>query len=388
MKRKVCVVTGSRAEYGLLYWVLREIQDSPVLDLHLLVTGMHLSPEFGMTVKQIEADGFPIGGRVEMLLSADTPLAIAKSVGIGVMGIAEALAAIGPDVVIVLGDRFEILAAAQACLFLRIPLAHIAGGDTSEGAFDESIRHAVTKMSHIHFVTNELSKRRVLQLGEDPNHVFVVGSPGLDHLLRQELLTKAELQDQLGAQLGARNVLFTFHPETLETGSGEEHLDSIIGAFDAMEGESTIWCTRPNADTGGRAIVRALEAWKLRNPGRVHLYDSLGQRRYLSLMSYVDLVAGNSSSGLYEAPSLGIPTVNIGSRQRGRLAAASVIHCDADSQSVRAALAAVRSMNCRGVTNPYGDGKSAGRIVRQLEQIRFGKEMLMKHFFLSNAVYE
>jgi UDP-N-acetylglucosamine 2-epimerase (non-hydrolysing)/GDP/UDP-N,N'-diacetylbacillosamine 2-epimerase (hydrolysing) len=346
---------------------------------------MHLSPEFGLTVKQIEADGFPIGGRVEMLLSADTPVAIAKSVGIGVIGMADALANLRPDVVLVLGDRFEILAAAQACLFLRIPLAHVAGGDTSEGAFDESIRHAITKMAHLHFVTNELSKARVLQLGEDPRSVFVVGSPGLDHLRRQELLARSELEAELGARLGSRNVLFTFHPETLDTGSSDEHLGHIIEAMDTIEGESTIWCTQPNADTGGRAIFRLLEAWKNRSRGRVHLYDSLGQRRYLSLMSFVDVVAGNSSSGLYEAPSLAVPTVNIGTRQRGRLAASSVIHCATTVKAVSDALIAARGMDCSGVVNPYGDGMSAGRIVRALERFSFGQDLLMKRFFMRTS---
>ena len=258
--RKVAVVTGSRAEYGLLYWVLHDLRTAAGMELQLIVTGMHLSPEFGMTVGVIEQDGFTIARRVEMLLSSDTPGGVAKSMGLGVMGMSDALEQLQPDVVLVLGDRFEILAAVQACLVHNVPVAHIAGGDTTEGAFDESIRHAITKMSHVHFVTNELSARRVRQLGEDPQHVHVVGNPGLDHLKRMTLLNRGALAEALGEPLGQRNLLVTFHPVTLEPDDSERQFGELLAALEATADDTTLWFTRPNADTGGRGISALLDA--------------------------------------------------------------------------------------------------------------------------------
>ena len=331
-RRKIAVVTGSRAEYGLLYWVLHDLREAADVELQLIVTGMHLAPEFGLTVREIERDGFTIHRRVEMLLSSDTPAGVAKSIGLGVIGMSDALQQLQPDLVLVLGDRFEILAAAQACLVHNIPLAHIAGGDTTEGAFDESIRHAITKMAHLHFVTNELSARRVRQLGEDPARVLVTGNPGLDHLRRRPLLGRAELAESLGAPLGHRNLLITFHPVTLEPGESEHQFSALLNALDQQGSDTTLWFTRPNADTGGRALSAMLDAWAAQRPGRAQVHASLGQLRYLSLMAQVDAVVGNSSSGLYEAPSFKVPTVNIGDRQRGRLSTASVV----DSAAMKA----------------------------------------------------
>ncbi len=309
---RVCAVTGSRAEYGLLYWVLHDLAADPAFELQLVVTGMHLSHEFGLTVSEIEADGLPIARRVEMLLSSDSPGGIAKSIALGVIGFSDALEQLAPDVMLVLGDRFEILAAVQAALVHNVPVAHIAGGDTTEGAFDESIRHAITKMSHLHLVTNELSARRVRQLGEDPARIHVVGSPGLDHLRRRPLLERAELEASLGHRLGRRNLLVTFHPVTLEPGAAEGQMGELLAALDTLDDDTTLWFTRPNADTGGRAIGAVLDAWLDGRGRRAHAYPSLGQLRYLSLMAQADAVVGNSSSGLYEAPSFGVPTVNVG----------------------------------------------------------------------------
>jgi UDP-hydrolysing UDP-N-acetyl-D-glucosamine 2-epimerase len=382
MAQRICVVTGSRAEYGLLYWVLRDLQAESGVELQLLVTGMHLAPEFGLTVREIEKDGFAISRRVEMLLSSDTPGGVAKSIGLGVIGMSEAFEQLRPDVVLVLGDRFEILAAAQACLIHNIPLAHIAGGDTTEGAFDESIRHAITKMAHLHFVTNALSGQRVRQLGEDPSQIHVVGSPGLDHLRRQPLLDRASLEESLGASLGTRNLLITFHPVTLEAGESERQFNELLAALETQGDNTTLWFTRPNADTGGRALAALLDSWVSQRPDRARLHASLGQLRYLSLMAQVDAVVGNSSSGLYETPSFGIPTIDIGNRQRGRLAAASVIHCDADRRAIAEALAQARVLDCHGVVNPYGDGASAGRIVKVLRKLPPAAELLKKHFHL------
>lgn len=381
VRRKIAVVTGSRAEYGLLYWVLKDLQARPDVELQLIVTGMHLAPEFGLTVKDIERDGLPIARRVDMLVSGDTPSSTARSVALGVIGMSDALAQLAPDVMLVLGDRFEILAAAQAAMIHNIPIAHIAGGDTTEGAFDEAIRHAITKMSHLHLVTTESSARRVHQMGEDPARVHVVGSPGLDHLKRSPLLDRPALEASLGAPLGRRNLLVTFHPVTLEAGEGQRQQQALLSVLAGLDADIVCWFTLPNADTGGRALAADLQAWAA---GRVnaHLFASLGQLRYLSLMAQVDAVVGNSSSGLYEAPSFQCPTVDIGDRQRGRLAAASVLHCDPDEASIAAALDRAWTLDCAGVVNPYGDGQSSGRIVQALLELPLGESLLKKQFHL------
>lgn len=387
MKQRICVITGSRAEYGLLYWVMHDLRAASQIELQLIVTGMHLAPEFGLTVREIENDGFRIDRRVEMLLSSDTPGGVAKSIGLGIIGMTDALEQLAPDLVLVLGDRFEILAAVQTCLIHNIPVAHIAGGDTTEGAFDESIRHAITKMAHLHFVTNAQSARRVRQLGEDPARIHCVGSPGLDHLKRRPLLERPALEEALGATLGPRNLLVTFHPVTLEADEGEQQFAELLTALDALDDETTLWFTRPNADTGGRAIAASLDAWVAARPTRARVYSSLGSLRYLSLMAQVDAVVGNSSSGLYEAPSFGIPTVDIGDRQRGRLAAASVLHCSPERSAIRQALARALALDCSDVVNPYGDAETAPRIVRLLQALPPRAELLKKTFHLIEAAH-
>ncbi len=380
MARRVCVITGSRAEYGLLYWVLHELRADPAFELQLVVTGMHLAHAFGHTVDEIEKDGFAIARRVDMLVAGDRASSTAKSIGLGVIGMSDALESLRPDIVVVLGDRFEILAAAQACLVHGIPLAHIAGGDTTEGAFDESIRHAITKMSHVHFVTNELSAERVRQLGEDPAQVHVVGSPGLDHLRRTPLLDRPALEAALGARLGPRNLLVTFHPVTLEPGAGVTQFDELLKALDETDATTTIWFTGSNADTGGRAVAARLDDWAGARRERVHAFASLGQLRYLSLMAQVDAVVGNSSSGLYEAPSFGVPSVDIGERQRGRLAATSVMHCEPTRAAISAAIAQAVAGGRVAVDNPYGDGDSARRIVELLRALPEPSTLLQKPF--------
>jgi len=385
MSRRVCVVTGSRAEYGLLYWVLRDLQSAIGADLQLVVTGTHLAPEFGHTVDEIEKDGFTISRRVEMLLSTDSAGGVAKAIGLGVIGMSDAFEQLTPDVVLVLGDRFEILAAVEACLVHNIPVAHIAGGDTTEGAFDESIRHAITKMSHVHFVTNELSALRVRQLGEDPRRVHVVGSPGLDHLHRSRLLERGALEAALGAALGARNLLITFHPVTLAEGDSDRQFSELLAALDGLDRDITLWFTRPNADTGGRALSAVLDQWSAERVDRVHVYTSLGHLRYLSLMSHVNVVVGNSSSGLYEAPSFGVATVDIGDRQRGRLAAASVLNCAPETSAIAATIRRALQLDCRGVVNPYGDGAASGRIVAVLRDLPPARDLLKKRFHLTGS---
>lgn len=379
-RQRICVVTGSRAEYGLLYWMLHDLRDDSAVELQLVVTGMHLANEFGMTVREIEADGFPIARRIPILQASDDAGGVARAIALGVMGMSDALQQLAPDVVVVLGDRFEILAAAQACLVHKVPLAHIAGGDVTEGAFDESMRHAITKMAHLHLVTNEDAARRVRQMGEDPEHIHVVGSPGLDHLRRRPLLDRATLAQELGAPLGKRNLLVTFHPVTLADDDGQGEFEELLAALATTDAETCLWFTRANADTGGRAIAARLDEWAASQGARVQIRTSLGPLRYLSLMARVDAVVGNSSSGLYEAPSLGVPTVNIGSRQRGRLAARSVLHCRPERAEIAAALRAAAALDCSGVTNPYGDGRSADRIVALLRALPPASAMLRKRF--------
>lgn len=378
--RKICVVTGTRAEYGLLYWLMKVIAADPDLQLQIVATGMHLSPEFGLTYQQIEADGFTIDARVEMLLSSDTPVGIAKSLGLGVIGFADALDRLRPDILVLLGDRYEILAAAQAAMVARIPIAHIAGGDVTEGAFDEAIRHSITKMAHLHFVTNEASARRVRQLGENPAYVFNVGSPGLDYIKRMKVLGRSELEEALGFSFKEKNLLITFHPVTLDAQPAETQFQELLTALDGLGQNVGIIFTKPNSDTDGRAIVRLMDSYVATHPN-AKSYTSLGQVRYLSAMSQVDAVVGNSSSGLYEAPSFGKPTVNIGDRQKGRLQAASVINCEQEAGAIAEAILQALVLDCSGVVNPYGDGNSSIRIKDCLKQIVEPSSLLKKHFF-------
>lgn len=378
--RKICVVTGSRADYGLLFWLMKDIAADPGLQLQLIATGMHLSPEFGLTYQAIEADGFRIDRKVEILLSSDTPVGVTKSVGLGVIGFADALAELRPDMLVLLGDRFEILAAAQAALFARIPVAHIAGGDTTEGAFDESIRHAITKLSHLHFATNATAAERIARMGENPANVHVVGSPGLDTVRRLEPLSRAELEQSLGFRLRRRNLLVTFHPVTLAAQSSAAQLAELFAALAGLGDDYGIVMTLPNADTEGRALIRDIEAF-VRGRDNMRAFPSLGQRRYLSLMALVDAVVGNSSSGLYEAPTLKKPAVNIGDRQKGRLMAASVICCAPQREAIAQAIGQALQLDCSAVRNPYGDGHSAPRILAALKAVPAPQALLQKHFF-------
>jgi UDP-N-acetylglucosamine 2-epimerase (non-hydrolysing)/GDP/UDP-N,N'-diacetylbacillosamine 2-epimerase (hydrolysing) len=378
-ERRVCAVTGGRADYGLLRWVMKEIDADPALSLQVVVTGMHLSPEFGLSYREVEADGFAIDARVEMLVSSDTAIGVGKSIGLGVSGFADVLDRLRPDVLLVLGDRFEILAAVQAALVARIPVAHIAGGDTTEGAFDESIRHAITKMAHLHFVTNEVSARRVRQLGENPAHVFNVGSPGIDGVRRLRLRDRPTLEAELGYRFQRTNLLVTFHPVTLDARSSQNHFRELLSALDRLGDDVGIVFTLPNADPEGRALTRIVEEYVATRP-RTRAFASLGQERYLSLMAQMDAVVGNSSSGLYEAPTLGKPTVNIGDRQRGRLQAASVVNCAPEAMDIVAAIERALALDARGVINPYGDGFSAARICDGLRAIPDVRALLQKRF--------
>jgi GDP/UDP-N,N'-diacetylbacillosamine 2-epimerase (hydrolysing) len=379
--RRVCVVTGSRADYGLLRWVIQGIHDSRALELQLVVTGMHLSPEFGLTVNEILSDGFMISKRVESILSADSPVGIAKSIGLGVIGFADALSELGPDIVVVLGDRFEIWSAAIAALPLGIVVAHIHGGERTEGAIDESIRHSLTKLSQVHFVATEEYRKRVAQLGEDPERIFTVGGLGVDALARIELLDKVTLETELGFTLGPRNIIVTFHPVTLEYRSADEQMRELFAALDTL-GDTTIIFTMPNADAEGRKLKSMVEEYVSENEN-AHAFDSLGQRLYLSTLQYVDAVVGNSSSGLLETPSFKKPTINIGERQAGRLKATSVIDCDATRDSIVSAISmALESefqSTLRNSVNPYGTPGASERVVAVLEDLHL--ELLTRKAF-------
>lgn len=378
-KRRICVVTGSRADYGLLYWLMREIRDDADLELQVVATGMHLAPEFGMTYRAIETDGFTIDAKVETLLSSDTPAGTAKSVGLGVIGFADALERLKPDILVLLGDRFEIFAVAQAALVARIPIAHIAGGDVTEGAFDEAMRHSITKMSHLHFVTNEPARRRVAQLGESPELIFNVGSPGLDYIKRAKLIDRRELESSLDFRFRARNLLVTFHPATLDEQPAPAQMKELLDAIEALGPEFGIVFTMPNADTAGRALIRMIEDY-VGSHANSRAFASMGQQRYLSVMAQVDAVVGNSSSGLYEAPSLGKPSVNIGDRQKGRLRAASVIDCKPQAGAIGKAIRQALATDAAGTVNPYGDGESSMRIKQALKQVGDPRGLLKKRF--------
>jgi UDP-hydrolysing UDP-N-acetyl-D-glucosamine 2-epimerase len=381
--RKICVVTGSRAEYGLLFWLMKEIQADEELKLQLVVTGMHLSQEYGETWKEIEEDGFHIDEKVNMLLSGDSPTSIVKSMGLANIGFADAYAQLLPDLVVLLGDRFEILSAAQSAMVMRIPIAHIHGGEATEGAIDEAIRHAVTKMSQLHFVSAEVYRKRVIQLGEQPDHVFTVGATGLDHLNRQTFYDRNELEAKLGFSLGEQAFMVTYHPATLEDKPPGECLQELLDALNHFPDVHLI-ITYPNADTYGHEIIDMLKDYAKDNPGRVLLVKSLGQLGYLSALQHVDLIIGNSSSGIIEAPSFRIPTVNLGNRQQGRLRADSVIDAEENKSAIIRAIDKALSSDFRegisGIVNPYGDGQASPRIVNVLKKVEL-KGILKKKFY-------
>ena len=369
--KNICVVTGTRAEYGLLRGIMTEIERDESLRLQIIATAAHLSHEFGYTVDEIEQDGFTVDRRVEMLLSGDTAGAITKSTGLALIGFSDALEDLRPDLMVLLGDRYEILAAATAALFHKIPLAHVHGGETTEGAFDEAIRHAVTKMSHLHFTTTEVYRRRVIQLGEQPERVFNVGGLGVDAIKRIELLGRDELEESLGHQFGPKNLLVTYHPVTLGERSSAEEFGELLTAIDRQK-ETRVIFTKPNADTDGRAISDMIDNYVAANRERTISFVSMGQQRFFSALQFVDAMLGNSSSGLLEAPMFRIGTVNIGDRQKGRIGADSVIDCEPTAESISSALKMLYSPefqeNLRTVVSPYGEGGAAVKIVQTIAQ--------------------
>jgi len=365
-----------------LYWLLREIAADATLELQLVVTAMHLAPEFGQTWRQIETDGFRIDAKVDMLLSSDSATAIAKSIGVGVIGFADALRQLNPDLLVLAGDRFELLSAAQVALVSGIPIAHISGGDITEGAYDDAIRHSLTKMAHLHFVANELCARRVRQMGENPAHIYNFGAPQLDHIPRSKLLGRTELETLLGFRLRKRNLLITFHPATLERQSPAQQFAELLAALQLLGEDFGLIFTLPNADNEGRALIRMIDEFVAGAAGgRAVAHASLGQTAYLSALAQVNAIVGNSSSALVEAPSLKKPAVNIGDRQKGRPRAASVIDCPPQREAITAAIRKALTLDCSSAVNPYHGGDSSSRIAKVLRSVRL-EDLRQKQFFL------
>lgn len=368
MKRKIAVFTGTRAEYGLLYWLMKAIETDSRMELQTVVSGMHLSPSFGNTWKQIAADGFCIDAAVEMLMSSDTPVGVTKSMGVGLLGFADAFARLRPDLLVLLGDRYEALAAAQAAMIARIPIAHLHGGEATEGLVDEAIRHAITKMSHLHFVAAEEYRQRVIQLGEQPSRVWNVGAAGIDNIKRLPALDRAELEAHLGISLRLPLFLVTYHPVTLSENDAAKVLRDTLDVLAERGGSIVI--TGSNADAGNAGLRTVAARFVAERPDLSVLVESLGVARYLSLMRLASAVVGNSSSGLLEAPAVGVPTVDIGERQAGRLRAPSVIHCAEDAGEIRAAIERALSPEHLAIVaekkTPYGCGGVAEQVAAVL----------------------
>ncbi|TJY41960.1 UDP-N-acetylglucosamine 2-epimerase (hydrolyzing) [Cohnella pontilimi] len=381
--RKICVITGSRAEYGLMYWLLKEIENDPELTLQLVATGMHLSPEFGLTYRQMEEDGFVIHAKVEMLLSSDTPVGISKSMGLGLIGFADVFALLKPDLILVLGDRYEIMVAVQAAMIANIPVCHLHGGESTEGLIDEAIRHSITKMSHLHFTATEKYRERVIRLGEQPDRVFNVGAVGLDNIKKLQLLDRESFEKSIDFRLGPLNFLVTYHPLTLAQRDSSDLVADLLHALDQFPKAHIIF-TKPNSDMDGRIIGEMIDQYAARHKDRCVSFVSMGQLRYLSAIQHVDAVIGNSSSGVIEVPMFKKPTVDIGDRQKGRMKSRSVLECgdsaDEISCAIRKALSPSFQEGLQDMTSLYGNGDTAPRIKEIVKSYPLDR-ILMKRFY-------
>lgn len=382
MKKKVCVVTGTRAEYGLLYHLIKGLKEDDDFELQLIATGMHLSTEFGLTYQEIEKD-FIIDKKIEILLSSDTSVAVNKSMALAQLSFSEALNELSPDLVIVLGDRSEIFSVVTAALVLGIPIAHLHGGELTEGAIDDSFRHAITKMSHIHFTSMDVYRKRVIQLGEQPSTIFNVGALGIDNIKKISLLSKSAFEKSINFKLGKKNLLITFHPATIDLSFVQAQFQALLNVL-AQQPEISLIFTKANSDAKGRLINAMIDDFVKHNNIRCISFTSLGQLRYLSALQYVDGVVGNSSSGIIEAPSFGIGTINIGSRQDGRERATSIIDCDPNETSISLSFEKLYAESFQqqlaSTINPYGDGKTAERIIAILKKVDF-KKLVNKRFY-------
>ena len=380
--KRICIVTGTRAEYGLLYWLMKEIEADKELQLQLIVTGMHLSPEFGFTYQTIEKE-FKIDKKIEMLLSSDTSVGISKSMGLAQISFSEAYEELKPDIIVVLGDRYEIFSVVSAAMIACVTIAHLHGGEATEGLIDEPIRHSITKMSHLHFTATEEYRNRVIQLGEHPSRVFNVGGMGIENIKRLKLLSKDELEKSIDFKLNKKNILVTFHPVTLENSTAKEQFQELLNAIDTLKDTNIIF-TKANSDTDGRIINHMIDEYVAKNSGKSVGFTSLGQLRYLSALQYVDAMVGNSSSGLAETPSFKIGTINIGDRQKGRIKAASVIDCEPIKEEILKAFVKLYSDDFKDLLktskNPYGEGCASKEIVQVLKTIDLNN-ILKKSFF-------
>ena len=382
IKRRICIVTGSRADYGLLYWLIKEVKTDQNLELQLIITGMHLSTEFGLTYKEIEKD-FKIDKKIDIHLSSDTSIGISKSMSIAQTSFAKAYIELKPDIVVVLGDRYEIFSAVSSAMISRIPIAHLHGGEATEGSIDEAIRHCITKMSHLHFTATEEYSKRVIQLGEDSKRVFNVGGAGIENIKRLKLLTKVKFEKSINFKLKKKNVLVTFHPVTLEVKTSKKHFQELLNSIDELEDTNIIF-TKANSDADGKIINQMIDKYISKNLDKSIGVASLGQLNYLSALQYVDFVIGNSSSGLLEVPSFRIGTINIGDRQKGRIKADSVVDCSPNKKSIKKAIKIVYSKKfqkfLKDVKNPYGDECASKKIIKVLKSVKL-ENILKKTFF-------
>ncbi len=377
--KKIAVFTGTRAEYGLLYWILKGLRDADNVDLQLLVGGSHLSHEFGHTIDNIEKDGFLVTERLDFLLSSDSSLAISKSLALAVIAGADCMERLQPDLLVLLGDRYECLALAQCAMLTNIPIAHIHGGEKTEGAVDDVIRHAISKMSHLHFTATKTYQNRVIQLGEHPSRVFDSGAPGLDNIDKLPLLSKKQLADVIEFPQLDAYFLITYHPVTLSSNEAKLALDNLLSVL-AEYPNYQVLITFPNADTNGRQLIDVLKTFVSKYTERTKLFESMGQLNYLSAMKHASLVIGNSSSGIIEAPSFQVPTVNIGDRQKGRVCADSVFHCGESVESISKSIKMALQQEPLHVVNPYGRGGASERIVEKLMTVNIDS-LLEKSFY-------
>ncbi|MBC3805673.1 UDP-N-acetylglucosamine 2-epimerase (hydrolyzing) [Acetobacterium fimetarium] len=382
--KKICILTATRAEYGLLKQIILKLRNVSEFDVRVVVTGTHLSPEFGLTYREILKDGILIDEKIEILLSSDTPTAISKAMGLAMIGFAEYFARIDPDMLLVLGDRYETLAVCCAAMNQRIPITHLYGGDTTEGSMDESIRHAITKLSYLHFTNTESSRNRVIQLGEEPNRVFSVGEIGIENVSKEKLMSKTELETAISFKLDKPYAMITFHPATLENADSAKQFQNLLDACEKYKNMKFVF-TKANADTNGRVINQLLEQYANQHDNAI-AFDSLGMTRYLSAIKYCEMVIGNSSSGLVEAPCFGVPTINIGDRQKGRLQGDNVINCKPLVNEIEGAIALALTeefkRKARDTSNPYGDGNTSDKIINKLKEFLLeGKIDLKKKFF-------
>jgi len=382
--KRIGIMTGTRAEYGLLKPLMQEINKDNDLELYLIVSGMHLSPEFGMTYQEIEEDGFEINAKVEMLLSSDSPAGISKSIGLGVIGFADEFQRADLDMLILLGDRYEALSAAICAMVMRIPIAHLHGGELTEGAIDEGIRHSITKMSYLHFTSTEQYRNRVIQLGENPERVFYVGALGVENIKKINLMTKEELERSIHFEIDENTVIVTYHPVTLENNTVEEQFLNLLKVLDRNPKIRMIF-TKANADTNGRIVNELIDKYAAQNSERACAFMSLGQKRYLSALKYCRIVIGNSSSGIIEAPSFGKPIINIGDRQKGRICADSVINCGYTQQEIQQAMETAltkefenKASNCR---NPYEKENTAANIISVIKDYLLNDKIKLKKGF-------